>query len=92
MPSDPHVLPGCIYCTHCNARRFHRESEGFCCSDGKVKLCMYGSPLQLYDLFTFEEVSCMKFKKILRGYNNHFAFISFGVKYDKELFKAFKCI
>lgn len=31
-------------------------------------------------------------KQIAGGYNNHFAFTSFGFKYDKDLFKAYKGI
>lgn len=63
VPSDAYVLPPCIYCIHCNAMKFYRESKGFCCSDRKVKLFMSDSPTQLFDLFTYTELSCMEFKK-----------------------------
>jgi hypothetical protein len=53
---------------------------------------MPDSPSELYNLFTSKELSCIEFKKIVRGYNNHFAFTSFGVQYDKDLFKAYKGI
>ncbi|XP_022879879.1 uncharacterized protein LOC111397275 isoform X1 [Olea europaea var. sylvestris] len=87
-----YMLPISIYCKRCKAHKFYRESEGFCCSDGKVKRFICDSPNELYNLFTSKELYCMEFKKIARGYNNHFVFTSFGVKYDKELFKAYKGI
>ncbi|XP_022887958.1 uncharacterized protein LOC111403621 isoform X1 [Olea europaea var. sylvestris] len=53
---------------------------------------MPDSPTELYNLFTSKEPKCMEFKKISRGYNNHFAFTSFGVKCDTDLFRAYKGI
>lgn len=87
-----YVLPTCAYCKHCGARKLYRETKKFCCSDGKVKLFMPDSPNKLYTLFTSKEPISMEFKKYARSYNNHFAFTSFGVKYNKELFKAYKGI
>ncbi|XP_022886287.1 uncharacterized protein LOC111402304 [Olea europaea var. sylvestris] len=92
VPSTSYVLPPCIDCKYCGARKFFRESKGFCYSDRKVKLFMPESPTELYTLFTSKELICMEFKKIAREYNNHFAFTSFGVKYDKELFKTYRGI
>ncbi|XP_022874106.1 uncharacterized protein LOC111392925 [Olea europaea var. sylvestris] len=88
VSSTAYVLSTPIYCKHCNARKFYR----ICCADGKIKLLMPDLPSELYNLFTSKELSCIEFKKIVRGYNNHFAFTSFGVKYDKNLFKAYKGI
>jgi hypothetical protein len=92
IPITPYVLPICTYCKHCGAKKFYRESKGFCCSDGKIKLFISDSPPILFNLFTATEPTCLEFKKLVRGYNNHFAFTSFGVKYDKELFKSYKGI
>jgi hypothetical protein len=92
IPTTAYVLPTCTYCKYCGAKKFHRETKGFCCCDGKVKLFMPDSPNELYDLFISKEPTCMEFKKLSRGYNNHFAFTSFGVKYDKELFKSYRGI
>jgi hypothetical protein len=92
IPSAAYVLPLSTYCIHCNARKFYRESKGFCCSDGKIKLFICDSPFDLYNLFTSKEHHCIEFKKFVRGYNNHLAFTSFGVKYDKNLFKTYKGI
>jgi len=92
IPSVAYVLPTSISCEHCNARKFYKESKGFCCSDGKVKLVICDSPFELYNLFTSIEIHCKEFKKIVRGYNNYLAFTSFDVKYDKELFKTYKGI
>lgn len=36
VPSTAYVLPTSIYCKHCNAHKFYRETKGFCCSDGMV--------------------------------------------------------
>ncbi|XP_022856844.1 uncharacterized protein LOC111377922 [Olea europaea var. sylvestris] len=90
IPTNAYVLPTWNYCEHCGARKFYRETKGFCCSDGKVKLYMPDSPTELYNLFTSKEPECMEFKIISRGYNTHFVFTSFGVKCDTELFRAYK--
>ncbi|XP_022854652.1 uncharacterized protein LOC111375962 [Olea europaea var. sylvestris] len=90
ISTNAYVLPTWNHCEHCGARKFYRETKWFCCSDGKVKVYVPDSPTELYDLFTSKEPECMEFKKIARGYNNHFAFTSFGVKCDKELFRTYK--
>ncbi|XP_022899290.1 uncharacterized protein LOC111412587 [Olea europaea var. sylvestris] len=92
VPTTVYVLPSCAYCKHCGARKLYRETKGFCCSDGKVKFFMPDSPDELYTLFTSKEPVFMEFKKYARSYNNHFAFTSFSVKYDKKLFKVYKDI
>ncbi|XP_022894082.1 uncharacterized protein LOC111408566 [Olea europaea var. sylvestris] len=92
VPATAYVLPTCAYCKHCGAHKLYRETKGFCCSNGKVKLFMLDSSDELYTLFTSKEPVSIEFKKYARSYNNHFVFTSFGVKYDKEQFKAYKCI
>ncbi|XP_022895352.1 uncharacterized protein LOC111409542 [Olea europaea var. sylvestris] len=92
IPMISYVLPTCNSYKYCCARKFYRESKGFYCSDGKVYLCIPDSPTELYNLFTSKEPQCVEFKKIARGYNNHFAFTLFGIKYDKELFKSYRGI
>ncbi|XP_022872070.1 uncharacterized protein LOC111391153 [Olea europaea var. sylvestris] len=92
VPATAYVLPTCDYCKHCGARKLYRKTKGFCCSDGNVKLFMPDSPDELYTLFTSKEPVSMEFKKYALSYYNHFAFTSFGVKYDKKLFKAYKGI
>lgn len=83
IPPTVFILPTSTSYKHCKACKFFRESKDFCCSDGKVKILICDSPAELYNLFTSQEVHYMEFKKIARGYNNHFTFTSFGVKYDK---------
>lgn len=92
IPTIPYLLPTSTSCQYCNAQKFYRETKGFYCCDGKVKLLILDSPTELYDIFTSNEVTCMEFKKLSREYNNQFALTSFGAKYDKELFKLYKGI
>ncbi|XP_022872962.1 uncharacterized protein LOC111391913 [Olea europaea var. sylvestris] len=84
---EPFVLPYSRTCTHCGAKKFCTESKGFCCCDGNVKLQLHNMPPELFYLFTSTSKEAIAFKNIVRSYNNHFAFTSFGVKYNRELCK-----
>lgn len=89
IPTIGYVLSASNSCKPCGAKIFYRETKDFYCSNGKVYLSIPDSPNELYNLFTSKEPKCMEFKKITWEYNNKFAFTSIGVKYDKELFKAY---
>ena len=84
---EPHILPIELSCRHCHAKRFYRESKGFCCADGDISLISNDAPQTLFDLFTSSSNESIEFRKYIRTYNNTFAFTSFGVKYDKNLCK-----
>ncbi|XP_022841901.1 uncharacterized protein LOC111365576 [Olea europaea var. sylvestris] len=89
---QPYVLPSSKIYGHCGATKFYRESKGFCCCDENVKLQLHDIPPEMYDLFTSTSKETVAFKKVVRNYNNHFAFTSFSVKYMKELCKNNKAI
>ncbi|XP_022847664.1 uncharacterized protein LOC111370209 [Olea europaea var. sylvestris] len=92
IPNEPYVLPSSKICGYCGATKFYRESKGFCCCDGNVKLQLHDIPPEMYDLFNSTSEETVAFRKVICSYNNHFAFTSFGVKYDKELCKNNKGI
>lgn len=76
----------------CGAKKFHKESKGFCCCDGSVKLKINDIPPELHLLFTSKSEESDDFRTYIRTYNCNFSFTSFGVKYDKELCKRNKGI
>ena len=39
-------------CHHCNAKLYHHESDGFCCSNGQIKVDIPEIPDRLYELLT----------------------------------------
>lgn len=90
--TEAYVFVQPTICLYCGAKKISRETKGFCCSDGKVKLHIHSIPDELYELFTSNSIESLNFKKNVRSYNNHFAFTSFGVKYDKDLCQMYKGI
>ncbi|PON70500.1 DNA helicase Pif1-like [Trema orientale] len=80
-----HLLQSPSLCGYCGAKKFQYESEGFCCSVGKVVLKGNDVPTELYELFTSTSIEAREFKRNIRIYNNNFSFTSFGVKQDKDL-------
>lgn len=82
---EPHVLLPPILCQYCGAKKFEHESEGFCCSAGKIVLKLHDVPADLYELYTSASLEAGEFRANIRIYNSSFAFTSLGVKYDKTL-------
>ena len=76
-------------CKYCCAETFSHESKTFCYS-GEIVLNMNDIGEELYDLYTLMSKDFIQFRTFIRTYNTNFAFISFGVKYDKELCKKKK--
>lgn len=82
---EPHILRPPVVCQYCGAKRFEYESEGFCCSNGKIILKSHDVPVELYELYTSALNEATEFRSNVRIYNSSFAFTSLGVKYDKDL-------
>ena len=38
LPDSKHILKKVPDCKHCKAKKFERETDGFCCLNGQVKL------------------------------------------------------
>ena len=84
-PADPttHADIGRMdqVCTHCSASKFKGETEGVCCSDGKVVLEPSPAiPSLLKDLLSGEGPLSKHFLDNIRTYNGSFAMTSFGHK------------
>lgn len=41
IPTQPYVLPSSTICIHYGTKKFYRETKGFCCCDGRVKLQLH---------------------------------------------------
>lgn len=83
----PIVLPPVPNREHCRAKRFHLEPLNFCCSEEKCPLLVIQcrTPFSVYSQVEVKRQSSLG--KIVRTYNNNFAFTSLGAKYDEDLTK-----
>ncbi|KAG7951593.1 hypothetical protein I3843_12G015700 [Carya illinoinensis] len=86
VPFEAYSLPLVPSCIHCKAKRFHHETTGFCCADGTISLAINDVPDQLYALFTSNTDESTHFRTYIRTYNNKFAFTSFGVKTQGQIY------
>lgn len=87
IPDQADTLTPQSDCKYCGAKKFYSESRNFCYSDGEVVLYENRLPDVLIELFTGQTEEAMCFRTYVRTYNSLFAFISFGVHYDKSLCK-----
>ncbi|KAJ9544141.1 hypothetical protein OSB04_023848 [Centaurea solstitialis] len=84
ITTEQHVLPEQNACVHCAAKKFHYESDGFCCMKGNIKLAYSPIPEDLYDLFTSQSELGKVFRHNIRAYNTNFSFASMGVTLDNS--------
>ena len=84
---EPNILEMVPLCKHCNEKRFQHEKKGICCSDKEISLVANDVPEELFDLLMSHSEEAIEFRKYIRSYNNNFVFSSFGVRYDKDLYK-----
>lgn len=77
------MVPACIYC---DAKRFQYEPPTFFCANGYIKLARIEAPAELYELFMTDTEEATGFHKNIRACNSIFAFISFGVTLDKDMY------
>ena len=38
LPKSTHILKQVPNCEHCHAKKFERETDGFCCRNGQIQL------------------------------------------------------
>ncbi len=77
-----------VICQFCGAFKFKRESEGFCCSSGKVKTAPFPKPPgKLLDLWTSNGAPGNLLKKFSREINNAVALSS--IKVTEKTFRGF---
>ena len=67
-------------CVYCKAKKYTFESDGLCCSAGKIKLPLPSDPPQpLKNLLSGNSKMSKSFFKHIRHYNSAFQMTSFGV-------------
>lgn len=81
-------------CVHCQAYKFHNETLGLCCSNGKVQLTSIQEPPKLLVDYTSGESKESKyFLRNIRKFNSCFQMTSFGASQicnKKEYLPTFK--
>ncbi|GER54385.1 ATP synthase gamma chain [Striga asiatica] len=87
IPLAPAVLRNVPNCPHCLAKKFEYETYNLCCLNGDVCLATNDAPLIFQELYTSLSLEANLFRTCIRTINNHFAFTSMGVHYDKALSK-----
>ena len=92
IPDKADILPTQLDCPHCGAKKFFSETAYFCCQDGEVVLAQNKIPDIFKELLTSSSQEAQSFRTLIRTYNNHFGFTSFGVKADQNLSKRNKGI
>lgn len=66
-------------CAHCKAKKYRNESNGLCCSNGKVKLPeILQPPEPLCTLLSRTSPESQHFLRYIQAYNNTFQMTSFG--------------
>ncbi|XP_061394301.1 uncharacterized protein LOC133329850 [Musca vetustissima] len=66
-------------CRHCNAYKYKHETQGMCCSNGKIVLPQLLPPPQpLLSLMTGSHLDSQHFLRNIRKYNSAFQMTSFG--------------
>lgn len=80
-----HMLLEPTYCQYCNAELFFRETNGNCCSSGKIIIHYPTPPQELLTLFTDDGEVGSHFRTNIRFYNDAFAFTSMVANVDQNL-------
>ncbi|GFW91287.1 ATP-dependent DNA helicase [Trichonephila clavipes] len=72
-------------CSWCHALKWKDETQGMCCSGGKVQLpALEPYPEPLHSLLTHQDPLSEHFLSTIRNYNGCFQMTSFGAKEIKE--------
>ncbi|XP_062195871.1 uncharacterized protein LOC133899014 isoform X1 [Phragmites australis] len=66
IPQATHMLKPVENCKHCNAKKFEHETNGFCCRNGKIKLCTPETPPELMRLWSSADVDARHFRESIR--------------------------
>ena len=71
-------------CQHCGAKKWKKETDAFCCGNGKIEPPGIQAPPQpLLELMEGKTVKSKKFKKKIRSFNHAFNMCSFRAKQVK---------
>jgi len=98
LPEEHQLIYPRVECTFCSATHWAEERlpsssramPSFrCCALGKVKIPPPATPPKLLlNLLTSQDTRCRDFRRLIRLYNNAFAFTSLGAKVDPRLASA----
>jgi len=86
LPDSTHILHQVPNCEFCNAKKFERETDGFCCRKGKVELAdQQPEPIpELRRLWSSQDMDSRHFRESIRFFNGHFSFTTLGVSLDND--------
>ena len=90
IPTDTHKLKPVEDCKHCYAKKFERETMGFCCRKGKIKLANPDTPPELMKLWTSDDPASRHFRDNIRFFNSHFSFTSLCCHLDSDTTNTLK--
>ncbi|XP_044435574.1 uncharacterized protein [Triticum aestivum] len=82
IPDKTHILKLDGNCTHCNARKFVSETDGFCCRNGQIELKQPEPIPELMRLWSSMDADSRHFRENIRFFNGHFTFTTLGVSLD----------
>ena len=84
LPDSTHILKKVPDCKHCKAKKFERETDGFCCLNGQVKLIEPEPIPELMRLWSSTDADSRHFRESIRFFNGHFSFTTLGVTLDND--------
>src|SRR6266542_3540713 len=84
LSDNTHILKQVPNCGHCNAKKFERESDGFCCRNGQIELAEPEPIPELMRLWSSADADSRHFRESIRFFNGHFSFTTLGVSLDNN--------
>jgi hypothetical protein len=84
LPNRTHILKQEPDCKHCHAKKFERETDGFCCRNGSIKLAEPKPIPELMRLWSSADADSRHFRESIRFFNGHFSFTTLGVSLDNN--------
>jgi hypothetical protein len=84
LPNSTHILKQEPDCKYCHAKKFERETDGFCCRNGNIKLAEPKPIPELMRLWSSADADSRHFRESIRFFNGHFSFTTLGVSLDNN--------
>jgi hypothetical protein len=86
IPNSTHILKQVPSCQHCHAKKFDRETDGFCCRNRQIQLVQQETePIpELVRLWSSADADARHFRESIRFFNGHFSFTTLGVSLDNN--------
>jgi hypothetical protein len=87
LPESTHILKQVPDCQLCHAKKFERETDGFCCRNGQIELAEPEPIPELMRLWSSADADARHFRESIRFFNGHFSFTTLGVSLDNNCTK-----